>query len=100
MLNPVGILKNTSTGLFHPIVFRIAPLASRADEDSGALRHRSRGHLTVGLGSLELAQAWIAARENSVDCGTIWEWDGKGIPVIVLWFPKSILESTPEPAVA
>ena len=96
MKMPVGILRNTETDRYHPIIFRPAPMASQADTDSGAMRHKSGAHHTEGLDTLELAQAWIAERDYCVDAGVVWNWTGEGRPAMVEWFALSLIEPTPE----
>jgi len=100
MKQPVGILKNTTTNRFHPLVFRPAPMASQADAESDALRHKSQGHHTEGFDTLELAQAWIKQHPHYVDCNVVWGWDGEGTPAKVEWFTKSLIKPEPEPATA
>lgn len=87
---PTGILKNTSTGRFHPIPFRRAPMPGGADAAMTAQRYKSIGHHTSGYPTLEEAQAYIATRhspENQmVFTGVIWDWDGTGVPAMVEFF--------------
>jgi len=64
MLYPTGILKNTSTGRFHPISFRMAPRPSETVEDSlDGCRHKSIGHHTEGFDTIEGAKEWIQEKE-------------------------------------
>lgn len=75
-----ALLKNVSTGRYHPITFRLAPLPGGKQID-GLDRWRSIGHHTEGFASQKDAEAWIAS--NSVDLfkvGIVLEWDGKEIP--------------------
>jgi hypothetical protein len=87
---PAGILKNTLTGQFHPIVFRPAPMASGSDIDSGALRHRSIGHRTDGFDSIEEATAHIDNTEGWHNTGLLWSWNGLGTPALTLWFQQEV----------
>ena len=83
---PAGVLHNTATDRYHPIVFRPAPMPSGVDVESGALRHKSRGHHTEGFPSMAEADAHIAARDAWVPTGLVWEWNGDGVPALVHWF--------------
>ncbi len=87
MVMPTGYLKNTATGRFHPIVFRMAPMPGNADATLSAQRYKSLGHHTTGFDTLEAAQAHVTSEKTTlVDVGTIWDWDGEGIPAMIEWF--------------
>lgn len=94
MLQPAGILKNTQTGRFHPIVFRPAPMPGGADAESNAMRHKSLGHHTNGLDTIEAANDWIAQQGSMVNAGVVYDWDGVGVPAMVEWFPVSMITGT------
>jgi hypothetical protein len=83
---PCGILTNTATGRFHPIVFRPAPMPSGADLDAGMQRHKSLGHHTEGFDVIEDAVAFIASKPGQYDTGMRGEWDGADVPAMVMWF--------------
>ncbi len=53
MKNPAGILINTKTDRFHPIVFRLDPSPSDHATNPEYQRHRSALHHTEGFDSLE-----------------------------------------------
>ena len=90
MMYPVGMLHNTATGRYHPIVFRPAPMPSGADAEMGAMRYRSRGHHTEGFATLAEADAHIAERPEWTASGLAWEWDGTGVPALTEWFPAKV----------
>ncbi len=83
---PAGMLTNTKTGRFHPIIFRDAPMPGNADDAWAARRYKSLGHHTVGFDTLEEAQAHIKAEPRYWDSGAFWEWDGEDVPAIVHFF--------------
>lgn len=93
MLYPTGILKNASTGRFHPISFRWAPTPSTNEKDE-TQRCKSIGHHTVGFDTLESAKEWIALKEELCFVDMTWEWDGTNTPAMIYWFPIS-LATTP-----
>lgn len=82
MIRPAGILTNTATGRFHPIVFRMAPLPG----DSDIPRYKSMGHHTDGFDSLEDAEKHIALQSEWTDTGRRWEWSGEDVPAMVEYF--------------
>lgn len=82
---PAGIIVNTATGRFHPIVFRRAPLPSHYSEP-GPQRHKSIGHHTEGFATKDDAIAHIEAHSDWRNTGMEWEWDGSDVPAIVWWF--------------
>ena len=84
-MRPAGILQNTATGRFHPIIFRPAPTPSESGLTSGPMRHKSAGHHTDGFATLEEAIADIEGK-GLENCGAVWEWDGDGVPAMVQWF--------------
>jgi hypothetical protein len=86
-----GMLHNTKTGRFHPIVFRQAPMPSGVDTDFGMMRHKSKGHHTDGFDTIEAAQEYVVtscASGEHTDSGCRYEWDGEDIPAMVEWFPN------------
>lgn len=95
MVYPAGILKNTATGRFHPILFRMAPMPGNADADMAAQRYRSLGHHTDGFDTLEAAKAHMAEKRDNcivIDTGREWEWDGADVPALVEFFLAHELE--------
>ena len=50
---PAGVLRNTATGRFHPIVFYASPKPSEAGES--IVRHRSKQHHTAGVATMNAA---------------------------------------------
>jgi hypothetical protein len=85
---PSGILLNTATQRFHPIIFREAPMPAGADDNWSHQRYKSLGHHTVGFDTLEEAQAYIKSDARLFDSGAVWEWDGIDIPAMVSWFQQ------------
>jgi len=92
LLTPTGILRNTKTNRFHPIVFRPGPAPSSSPEDDSQ-RYKSRGHHTEGFDTLDEAKSCIAECEDWCDTGVEWEWDGEDIPAIVSWFSVSSIKT-------
>ncbi len=89
----MGILKNTTTGRFHPINFEIDP-APEPDESKGDLTlYKSRDFHTEGFDTLESAQAHIkgsAGVDVNFSGSEVWEWDGIEVPARVEWFTMII----------
>jgi hypothetical protein len=83
-MNPYGMLFNTKTNRYHPIVFRPAPLLS---DETNYFRYKSKGHHTGGFDTIEEAKASINDKEY-YDTGMVWDWDGIDIPAMVQWFSK------------
>ena len=86
MKHPMGYLKNTTTGRFHPISFREAPMPYGVGKRNVAQRYRSIGHHTEGFDTIKAARKWVSEQEHTVDVNRIWEWDGKDVPAMVEWF--------------
>lgn len=76
-ITSTGILHNTETGRYHPILFRAAPSYSFPE------RQRSRGHHTEGFDTLEAAIAYLAEKEYP-DPQAMWDWDGVGVPAMTI----------------
>lgn len=87
-LHPTGVLHNTATGRYHPILFYAFPRPSEAGET--LVRHRSMGHHTLGFETLEEAVAWISSRSDLRATGLVWEWDGTGTPAMTTLFETSV----------
>ena len=84
MSYPTGILKNTTTGRFHPVSFRAAPLPGDGDGILTPCRYKSFGHHTFA--SLDAATHWIKSDERCRWVDRTWEWDGdEGIPALVFY---------------
>ncbi len=81
---PAGVLRNTATGRFHPIVFYASPKPSEAGES--IVRHRSKQHHTAGFATMDEAVEWIVAQPTWRPTGLVWVWDGEGVPAITHWF--------------
>ena len=92
MAYPTGILKNTKTGRFHPISFRLSPTPS-SKGDGMAERFKSIGHHTIGFTTLESAKEWVVSKKEFRLIEAVWEWNGDGIPAMVEWFPMSLTEA-------
>ncbi|WP_293811327.1 hypothetical protein [uncultured Bosea sp.] len=81
-----GMLKNTSNGRFHPVIFRPAPFPGPGPEK--VLRYRSLGHHTTGFAELADAEASIVEQGwERVD--HLAEWDGQGIPAETILLPAT-----------
>jgi len=81
---PCAILRNTATGRFHSIPFRMYP--HPADSQGGPCRYKSIGHHTAGFDTIELAKAETLAKPPFSLIDEIWDWDGVEIPTMVAWF--------------
>lgn len=84
-MKPVGVLHNTATNRYHPIVFRYAPPPS--GDLPTAARYKSIGHHTAGFDTLDQAIAEIEKQEGWWNLNTVWAWDGEGVPAKVIWGP-------------
>lgn len=82
---PAGVLRNTATGRFHPIVFYPSPRPSEAGDLT--VRHRSKGHHTAGFDTMDEAVAFIDARPTWRHTRLVWAWDGEGVPALTFSFP-------------
>lgn len=87
MLNPVvAMLKNHTTGCWHPILFREAPFPGDPSGDSSPRRLRSKGHHGAGFDSreaaIETANSW--ASQISARCALDQDiaWDGIELPAM------------------
>ena len=89
---PAGILQNTQTGRFHPIIFRPGPTPGSSGKED-IQRYKSKGHHTEGFDTIEEAEADIKETPGLHDMGCRWKWDGEDIPAIVWWFSESDLLS-------
>lgn len=79
-MHPTALLKNTATGRYHPITFRLAPLPGGTKIDD-LDRWKSIGHHTEGFETQEAAEAWIASNATDLfKIDILFEWDGKEIP--------------------
>ncbi len=84
MSYPVGMLKNTATGRYHPIVFRPAPAPS--GPMGRAERYRSKGHHTDGFPTREAAIEHVKTNAEWRWVDLEWEWGGVGVPAMTEWF--------------
>ena len=82
---PAGVIHNTTTNRYHPVVFYAAPKPSEAGES--VVRHRSKGHHMEGFATMDEANAFIASQPTWRLYDVIWEWDGNEVPAIVFYFP-------------
>lgn len=84
---PTGVLTNSLTGRFPPILFRHSPAPSESwGKPEKATRYRSKGHHTKGFDTLEEAMAHINADPIMSWSGVTWTWDGVEIPAMTHWF--------------
>jgi hypothetical protein len=86
MSYPAGLLHNTSTDRWHPILFRHAPPPS--GDVTSASRYKSIGHHTEGFKSKQEALDHIKANDTLEWMNTVWDWDGSETPAMVIWGPK------------
>lgn len=82
MIVAAGILQNTTTGRYHPILFRDAPFPG------GVLtprRLKSYGHHTEGFTSHEEAHASLDDDRlaGAVIDPTVIPWDGEDVPAMI-----------------
>lgn len=87
---PVGMLHNTATNRYHPILFRPGPPPSEQISDP-AHRFKSRGHHTAGFDTLEEAIREVRSHEDWIWTGRTWAWDGTGVPALVEFFSNEEL---------
>ena len=87
MLNPiVANLHNTTTDMYHPIIFEERPMCG----GGGPTRHKSKGHHTTGFSDRDSALA--ECREIAEKCeGRLcvdrdFPWSGGDIPAMVIFF--------------
>lgn len=79
MVYPTGILVDTQTGRFHPIVFRRAPRPSEYGED--VQRYKSKGHHTIGFAEQKDATKWIEETDGLVNLKETQFWDSSIDPI-------------------
>jgi hypothetical protein len=94
MYSIYGILQNTKTNRYHPILFRRAPMPGGADAELTHQRYRSAGHHTIGFDTLPEAQANIVqmcATHGLMDSGCLYPWDGEDVPAMVEFFSESAI---------
>jgi len=85
-----GILKNTLTNRFHPIIFHEAPFPGQSvDRKIGSVvRYRSYGHHTNGFDTLEQAQDYVRTEHKGyVLLDGIGDWDGVETPAMTFLEP-------------
>ena len=92
MTNPTGLLLNTATSRYHPIVFRPAPLPGGV-EIMGGTRYRSKGHHTDGFPTKDGAVAWIREQAELTLTGCVWEWNGTDVPAMTEFFGNKEVEA-------
>jgi len=90
----IAMLHNLKTDRFHPILFYESPLPS-SSEDSKVVRHKSKGHHTVGFDTreqaIEFAQTTMKEYyPNARDCiEKDFPWDGEDTPAMVVFFGEN-----------
>ena len=96
MFNPiVALVHNTATSRWHPILFSESPLPG-PDDPAKPVRHRSRGHHTVGFDTREAAVADATAMKEKLKEHSLgepklaltkdFEWDGQDVPALTSFF--------------
>lgn len=85
----IGILHNTTTDRWHPIVFRDSPLPGGVESPR---RLRSLGHHTTGFATREDALAWGDSEPGlagvPVDAQCCLEWNGDDVPAMVCFYSE------------
>jgi hypothetical protein len=88
----VMMLKNTSTGRFHPMFYFESPLPGGIESDANKqfIRYKSKGHHTDGFDTRELALESITTKlidqiksvgyNPNLELDGDLEWNGKDIP--------------------
>lgn len=89
LFNPIVCnLHNTKTNRYHPILFVEYPLPGLGSP----IRHKSKGHNTDGFDTRDEAIAECKKLSENADIGgrlcveKDFEWDGEGIPAMVVFF--------------
>jgi len=98
-----GMLQNTKTNRFHPILFRQAPMPGGADLTNQMQRYKSYGHHTEGFDTREQADAHVTltcAQQGCLNSGASWEWDGAEMPAMVEFFDGLALAGAAQAATA
>jgi hypothetical protein len=90
-INPiVAMLHNTGTDRYHPILFRESPLPGNPEN---LVRHRSSGHHTKGFDTRPealVSAEELAKRQDAKTClAKDFEWDGRDIPAMVVFFKET-----------
>lgn len=102
LLNPIiAMLHDTTNDRWHPIVFREAPLPGEA----GPTRHKSKSHHTEGFPTREEAITGCHELQGELGKHSIgevklclekaFEWDGEGVPAMVVFFGEEAGEVVP-----
>lgn len=87
----VALIQNTATSQWHPVLFVEYPLPGEDSADK-PVRHRSKAHRTDGFATREEAEANCKSELAAgiphlrFELGTVFYWDGKGVPAIVHFF--------------
>ncbi len=87
---PTGVAKNTKTGRFHPVPFRLVADPNFDDRDV-LHRYQSIGYHLEGFATLEAAKEYIRDSSNTMDIDMLSQWNGEGTPQIATWLPLSPL---------
>lgn len=94
ILNPiVAMLHDTTADRWHPLLFREAPLPGG---ERTLVRHKSKGHHTVGFATREEALVGCHEMAEKLKADAIGDvrmcltkaflWDGEGVPAMVIFF--------------
>ena len=71
---PTGLLHNTRTDRWHPVVFYASPLPSEAGER--VCRHFSRETHTAGFATRAEAADFVRRQDDQRFVDAAWNWDG------------------------
>jgi len=85
-----GMLRNTATGRFHPILFHPAPFPGQTGDlpIGSVMRYRSIGHHTEGFSTLDEALAHVKTTYPGYTLlEGIDEWDGQDVPASTIFLP-------------
>lgn len=90
ILNPVvTILHNTKENTWHPILFVESPLPG----NKGPIRHKSKGHQTIGLDNIDECIKGCENLAQEVNgkfiTNNVIDWDGEDVPACVRFFEES-----------
>lgn len=98
IFNPIAaLIHDVKNDRWHPVLFEENMLPGPPSPDK-PVRHKSKGHHTVGFATREEAVAHVqgewplnaAIGANFKDCtDTVFDWDGEGVPAIVHFFPEA-----------
>lgn len=91
----IGLIHNTATDTWHPILFDESPLPGPFDPNK-PVRHKSKMHHTTGFttreDAIENAKTDLAPRvglEPKFALSKAFEWNGNGVPAMTAFFVEN-----------